>query len=66
MNLNPRTLFLTFELLCVMLVCIPKLHAQSYVMQCDNGLCVMSQELVQKLLDIIEYWKGQAKSCNAI
>lgn len=62
--MNIRTLWLAFLLLVISAICIPKLHAQSYVMQCDNGLCVMSQELVQKLLDIIEYWKGQAKTCN--
>ena len=48
-------------------VYVKRLHAEdNYVMQCDKGLCIVSQAVMERLLEIIEHWKGQAKTCRSV
>ena len=66
--MNIRTIWLMFTLLAILAIFIPaKIRAEeSYILQCENGLCVMSQELLERLVQVVEYWKEKATMCKGI
>lgn len=61
-----RLAWLIFALIVVLIIFVPKLMAQEpYVMQCNNGICVVSQSVLEKLLHVIDHWKAQAQTCRS-
>ena len=64
--MNIRTLFLTFALLVISAICIPKLYsAEEPIAKCyDNGLCVIQEEMLNRMVWALEHWYGKAKTCK--
>lgn len=67
--MNIRVLWLTFWLLVLSAVAIPRLlHAQQVTIavcneDCD---CRIREEVLDKIIQAVEFWHDQAKSCKAV
>ena len=67
-DMNIRTIWLMFMLLAILAIFIPtKLKAEvTYTLQCDHGLCIVSQSVLEQLVNIIDHWKKRAETCKSV
>lgn len=62
--MNIRILWLAFALLIISAICIPKLYAEDIAICRDDGSCIISEEMLMKMVNALEYWYKQAKTCK--
>jgi len=65
--MRTSTIWLLYLLLVVLCFAIPmKLHAQNVkIAECqENGYCIISAEMLNKIVGALEHWYEQAKTCR--
>jgi len=50
------------------MIFVPRLYAQNVrIAECqENGYCIITAEMLQKIVGALEYWHERAQTCRSI